>query len=177
MIYLQTCTGTDRPHQAQYNYMWRTEYHFVSCCSCLSSLICILLIVPYSSLFIDTTRCTVTPLLKKVLHTSNLFLLFFVAQGCIFESNAIARYVARMRRDTELYGVSFFESAQVSLIFLPQYTLSSPTCALICIVFWITDRDQLYNHLLFVLPVGKSISSETGTSIKKNPNASRPSEL
>ncbi|CAM9242626.1 unnamed protein product [Ascophyllum nodosum] len=34
-------------------------------------------------------------------------------KGCIFESNAIARYVARMRRDTELYGVSFFESAQI----------------------------------------------------------------
>lgn len=34
-------------------------------------------------------------------------------QGTIFESNAIARYVGRMRRDTELYGVSFFESAQV----------------------------------------------------------------
>mmetsp|Transcript_6284 Transcript_6284/g.7851 ORF Transcript_6284/g.7851 Transcript_6284/m.7851 type:complete len:429 (+) Transcript_6284:97-1383(+) len=34
-------------------------------------------------------------------------------QGSIFESNAIARYVARMRRDTELYGVSFFDSAQV----------------------------------------------------------------
>jgi elongation factor 1-gamma len=33
--------------------------------------------------------------------------------GSIFESNAIARYVARMRRDTELYGVSFFESALV----------------------------------------------------------------
>ncbi|CAN0447760.1 unnamed protein product, partial [Hapterophycus canaliculatus] len=35
-------------------------------------------------------------------------------QGPIFESNAIGRYVARMRRDTELYGVSFFESAQAS---------------------------------------------------------------
>ena len=33
--------------------------------------------------------------------------------GCIFESNAIARHVARMRRDTELLGVSFFESGQV----------------------------------------------------------------
>jgi elongation factor 1-gamma len=33
--------------------------------------------------------------------------------GSIFESNAIARYVARMRRDTELFGVSFFESALV----------------------------------------------------------------
>ena len=33
--------------------------------------------------------------------------------GSIFESNAIARYVARMRRDTELCGVSFFESALV----------------------------------------------------------------
>jgi elongation factor 1-gamma len=34
-------------------------------------------------------------------------------RGSIFESNAIARYVARMRRDTELCGVSFFESGQV----------------------------------------------------------------
>lgn len=36
-------------------------------------------------------------------------------QGSIFESNAIARYVARIRRDTELYGASFFESAQASV--------------------------------------------------------------
>lgn len=34
-------------------------------------------------------------------------------QGALFESNAIARYVARMRRDTELYGSTFFASAQV----------------------------------------------------------------
>jgi len=33
--------------------------------------------------------------------------------GCIFESNAIARYVARLRRDTDLCGSSFFESSQV----------------------------------------------------------------
>ena len=33
--------------------------------------------------------------------------------GVIFESNAIARYVARLRRDTELTGRSFFETAQV----------------------------------------------------------------
>jgi elongation factor 1-gamma len=34
-------------------------------------------------------------------------------KGCIFESNAIARFIARIRRDTELYGSSFFESAQI----------------------------------------------------------------
>lgn len=34
-------------------------------------------------------------------------------QGPIFESNAIARYVARVRTDTDLYGSSFYESAQV----------------------------------------------------------------
>jgi len=34
-------------------------------------------------------------------------------QGCIFESNAISRYIARIRSDTELYGVSFFESGQI----------------------------------------------------------------
>lgn len=38
------------------------------------------------------------------------------SQGSIFESNAIARYVARMRRDSELCGVSFFESAQASQV-------------------------------------------------------------
>lgn len=34
-------------------------------------------------------------------------------EGCIFESNAIARYVARLRRDNNLYGKTFFESGQV----------------------------------------------------------------
>jgi len=33
--------------------------------------------------------------------------------GSVFESNAIARYIARLRRDTELYGATFFESGQV----------------------------------------------------------------
>ena len=33
--------------------------------------------------------------------------------GSIFESNAIARYVARVRRDTELYGATFFDSAVI----------------------------------------------------------------
>lgn len=34
-------------------------------------------------------------------------------QGCIFESNAIARYLSRLRRDTGLYGENVFESAQI----------------------------------------------------------------
>lgn len=34
-------------------------------------------------------------------------------KGSLFESNAIARYVARLRADTELVGQSYFESAQV----------------------------------------------------------------
>jgi elongation factor 1-gamma len=34
-------------------------------------------------------------------------------QGSLFESNAIARYVARLRSDTELLGSSFYGSAQV----------------------------------------------------------------
>ena len=33
--------------------------------------------------------------------------------GALFESNAIARYIAKIRRDTELTGKTFFESAQV----------------------------------------------------------------
>jgi elongation factor 1-gamma len=34
-------------------------------------------------------------------------------QGSLFESNAIARYIARIRRDTELYGKTFFESGLI----------------------------------------------------------------
>jgi elongation factor 1-gamma len=34
-------------------------------------------------------------------------------EGAVFESNAIARYVARIRRDTELTGRTFFETAEV----------------------------------------------------------------
>ncbi|KAJ8601449.1 hypothetical protein CTAYLR_005950 [Chrysophaeum taylorii] len=33
--------------------------------------------------------------------------------GPIFESNAIARYIARLRRDTDLYGRTFYESAVI----------------------------------------------------------------
>lgn len=33
--------------------------------------------------------------------------------GCIFESNAIARYVGKARRDTDFCGSTFFESGQV----------------------------------------------------------------
>lgn len=40
-------------------------------------------------------------------------LCLFSIAGCIFESNAIARYIARLRRDTDLTGTSFFESGQV----------------------------------------------------------------
>merc|ERR1719271_729395 len=34
-------------------------------------------------------------------------------QGAIFESNAIARYVARLRKDSEIYGRTFYESALI----------------------------------------------------------------
>ncbi|CEG43519.1 elongation factor 1- [Plasmopara halstedii] len=34
-------------------------------------------------------------------------------EGCIFESGAIARYIARLRPDLGLYGKTFFESGQI----------------------------------------------------------------
>ena len=33
-------------------------------------------------------------------------------QGCLFESNAIARYIARIRRDTKLFGNSFYQAVR-----------------------------------------------------------------
>jgi len=39
--------------------------------------------------------------------------LFLYNAGAVFESNAIARYIARMRSDTELLGRSFFDKAVV----------------------------------------------------------------
>ena len=35
------------------------------------------------------------------------------AEGCICEAGAIARYVARIRADTNMYGSSFFEAGLV----------------------------------------------------------------
>ena len=35
-------------------------------------------------------------------------------QGSLFDSNAIARYLARLRSDTELLGASFFDNAQLT---------------------------------------------------------------
>ena len=35
------------------------------------------------------------------------------SEGCVFQSNAIARYVARLRTDAGLFGATFFESAEV----------------------------------------------------------------
>jgi elongation factor 1-gamma len=37
-------------------------------------------------------------------------------QGCLFESNAIARYIARTRRDTKLFGNTFYQSVSVDLL-------------------------------------------------------------
>ncbi|KAE9259378.1 hypothetical protein PR003_g34813, partial [Phytophthora rubi] len=48
-------------------------------------------------------------------------------EGSIFESGAIARYVARLRPDTGLYGKTFFESGQVdSWIDFSAYELEVP---------------------------------------------------
>jgi len=50
-------------------------------------------------------------------------------QGSLFESNAIARYIARMRRDTELTGSSYFESGQVdSWIDFCSHDIELPVC-------------------------------------------------
>jgi len=50
-------------------------------------------------------------------------------QGSLFESNAIARYIARMRRDTELTGASYFESGQVdSWIDFCAHDVELPVC-------------------------------------------------
>ncbi|KAF1791457.1 Thioredoxin-like fold [Phytophthora cactorum] len=48
-------------------------------------------------------------------------------EGCIFESGAIAKYVARLRADTGLYGKTFFESGQVDAwIDFSAYELEVP---------------------------------------------------
>lgn len=50
-------------------------------------------------------------------------------QGGLCESNAIARYVARMRQDTGLMGATFFESAQVDQwIDFCAHNIELPAC-------------------------------------------------
>ena len=51
----------------------------------------------------------------------------FCHAGSIFESNAIARYVARIRRDTDLYGVSFFDSVSEATRGSESESGSAPT--------------------------------------------------
>lgn len=49
------------------------------------------------------------------------------ANGALFESNAIARYIARLRPDAELLGKTFFENAQVdSWIDFSSHNLELP---------------------------------------------------
>ena len=55
---------------------------------------------------------TKTPEFQKMSPTGKVPVLN-TPQGALSESNAIARYVARYQRDSELYGCSFFESGQV----------------------------------------------------------------
>ena len=51
------------------------------------------------------------------------------ASGSIFESNAIARFIARMRPDQELCGVSFFDSAVVdSWVDFCAHEIELPAC-------------------------------------------------
>jgi len=51
------------------------------------------------------------------------------AQGCVFSSTAIARYIARIRRDTGLYGQNLLESGQVdSWIEFCAHEIEVPLC-------------------------------------------------
>jgi glutathione S-transferase len=50
-------------------------------------------------------------------------------EGCIFSTNAIARYVARMRRDTGVYGQTFIESGAIDgWVEFCQHELEVPLC-------------------------------------------------
>lgn len=81
-----------------------------------------------------------------VLETSN---------GSIFESNAIARYVARLRPDVELLGNSFFQSAQVdSWIDFSAHELELPACV------WIYP-------VLGLAPYNAAISAKAKEDVKR----------
>jgi len=67
------------------------------------------------------------------------------AQGCIFESNAIARYIARLRQDTELLGSSFIQQGQVdSWIDFSTNELEVPTTMWVYpILGYIQNKDEV----------------------------------
>jgi elongation factor 1-gamma len=68
-------------------------------------------------------------------------------KGAIFESNAIARYVARIRADTELTGASFFQKAQVdSWVDFCSLELELPSTLLIYpILGYMEHNAAMYN--------------------------------
>jgi len=65
--------------------------------------------------------------------------------GSISESNAIARYLARIRRDTELSGRTFFESAQVdSWLDFCVTDIEIPATLVTYPIFgWLDDRPEV----------------------------------
>jgi len=68
-------------------------------------------------------------------------------EGSIFESNAIARYVARLRRDTNLYGKSFFDSAQVdSWVDFAAHELELPATMWVYPVLGLMDYNGGVTH-------------------------------
>merc|ERR1719253_2261539 len=53
-------------------------------------------------------------------------------EGCVFSTNAIARYVARMRRDTGMYGQTFIESGAIDgWVEFCTHELEVPMCVLV----------------------------------------------
>jgi len=63
--------------------------------------------------------------------------------GPIFESNAIARYVARLRQDSDLYGTSFLESGQVDQwVDFSANELEPIRCVWLYPIFGIMQFDQ-----------------------------------
>lgn len=64
-------------------------------------------------------------------------------QGPIFESNAIARYVARLRQDSDLFGTSFYESGQVEQwLDFASNELDSPRALWLYPIFGFMQYDQ-----------------------------------
>lgn len=68
---------------------------------------------------------------KSAVSSFGRFPVLETAQGCVFSTNAIVRYLARTRRDLGLYGRNFIESGQVdSWMEFSTSTLEVPLCTI-----------------------------------------------
>merc|ERR1719253_2469940 len=84
-------------------------------------------------------------------------------EGCVFSTNAVARYVARMRRDTGMYGQTFIESAAIDgWVEFCTHELEVPLCV------WVYPKLGLFQEVPAATAQAKEDAGRALTILNKH---------